>query len=166
MNWLTSLLRRLLSKEQRRFIKFCVVGASGVPVNLLCTWFGYHFLFFNLPEINRKAGAYLLGIIISIFTNFLLNDIWTWKDRDKVQRGFLGRMLRFYLVCAAASLIQFGTAMGLSVGLHLHYLLAQLIGIALATVINFLVNNLWTFRARSKTPDEPPSSGSAGDSLP
>jgi putative flippase GtrA len=75
-------------------------------------------------------------------------------------------MLRFYLVCSAASLIQFGTAMGLSVGLHLHYLLAQLIGIALATVINFLVNNLWTFRARSKPPDGPPSSGSAGDSLP
>jgi dolichol-phosphate mannosyltransferase len=143
---LLRLVRRLLSKEQRRFLKFCIVGAAGVPVNLSCTWLAYRTLFAGLGGQARTAGAYLLGIAVSIFTNFLLNDLWTWADREKLEGRFLGRLLRFYLVCAAASAVQFGTAMLLSGWLGLHYLLAQLCGIALATAGNFLLNNRWTFR--------------------
>ena len=147
MEPLLRLIRRLFSKEQRRFIKFCIVGASGVPVNLLCTWVGYHALFSDINESWRKGAAFLFGIVISIFTNFLLNDLWTWGDRDKTQRGFFGRLLRFYLVSSVAAALQFGVAMALSVWLKVGYLLAQLAGIALATMINFVVNNLWTFGA-------------------
>jgi dolichol-phosphate mannosyltransferase len=147
---LLRLIRRVFSKEQRRFIKFCIVGGSGVPVNLLCTWIGYHAVFAALEQTWRRAAAYLLGIGISIFTNFLLNDLWTWRDREKATRGFLGRVARFYLVSSVAAALQFGVAMGLSEGLGLHYLLAQLAGIALATAINFLVNNLWTFRGKGE----------------
>jgi len=166
---LLKLVRRLLSKEQRRFIKFCVVGTSGIPVNLLCTWAAYHLLFFALDEAWRKAAAYLFGIAISTFTNFLLNDLWTWRDREKAAKGFLGRMARFFVVSSAAAGIQFGTAMGLTLGLDLHYLVAQLIGIALATAVNFIVNNIWTFRAKAKaaaegaTPDPPPPDDSTAD---
>lgn len=169
MEALLKLVRRLLSKEQRRFIKFCVVGTSGIPVNLLCTWAAYHLLFFALDEAWRKAAAYLFGIAISTFTNFLLNDLWTWRDREKAAKGFLGRMARFFVVSSAAAGIQFGTAMGLTLGLDLHYLVAQLIGIALATAVNFIVNNIWTFRAKAKaaaegtTPDPHPPDDSAAD---
>jgi dolichol-phosphate mannosyltransferase len=156
LQFLLKIVRRLLSKEQRRFIKFCLVGASGVPVNLLFTWLGYQYFFISWAENGRKAAAYLLGIVTSIFTNFLLNDLWTWRDREKVQRRVLDRLLRFYLVCSLASGIQFGTAMALSVKLQLHYLLAQLAGIALATFVNFVVNNAWTFRSKNSPPTEEP----------
>ena len=149
MDALLKLVRRIFSKEQRRFIKFCIVGASGVPVNLLCTWLSYQALTV-LAEAPRKGVALLLGIAISILTNFLLNDLWTWRDREKATRGFAGRLLRFYIVSSFAALIQWGAAMGLALGLDLHLLLAQLVGIALATGINFIVNNFWTFRARSR----------------
>lgn len=155
MGFFKKLLRRLLSKEQRRFVKFCLVGASGVPVNLAFTWLGHQFLFASYADSTRKAAAYLLGIAVSIFTNFLLNDLWTWKDRQKAQGHVLSRLLRFYLVCAAASVLQFGTAMALSTWLQWHYLVAQLVGIALATAANFLLNNLWTFRAQKTAPGGP-----------
>lgn len=150
MEALLKLVRRLLSKEQRRFLKFCLVGASGVPVNLLFTWLGHRLLFPSLGAEARTAAASLLGIVVSIFTNFLLNDLWTWSDREKAAgRGpLLARLGRFYLVCSIASAIQFGTAMALGVWLRLHYLLAQLAGIALAMAVNFVVNNAWTFRDR------------------
>jgi len=153
---LLAFIRRILSKEQRRFIKFCLVGGSGVPVNLLCSYLGYQLIFADLSPAGRNAGAYILGILISIFTNFLLNDVWTWRDRAKVHRGFAGRLLRFYLVCSLASGIQFGLAMGLSLGLELHYMLAQIAGIALATAVNFVVNNVWTFRDKQKGDGVPP----------
>ena len=153
MDALLRLLRRLLSKEQRRFIKFCLVGGSGVPVNLVLTWVGYRLLFAGLGGEARKA-AYVVGILVSILTNFLLNDLWTWKDRHKAEGHFVGRLLRFYLVSSVAALLQFGTAMGLGVWLHLHYLIAQLCGIAVATAVNFVINNAWTFRSHPPPPDE------------
>jgi dolichol-phosphate mannosyltransferase len=152
VDFLLGLVRRIFSKEQRRFIKFCIVGASGIPVNLGCTWLAYHWLFFALDETMRKGAASLFGIALSILTNFLLNDLWTWRDRQKATRGFVGRMLRFYLVSSVAALIQWGAAMALALGLDLHLLLAQLAGIALATGVNFLFNNLWTFRKAKSEP--------------
>lgn len=153
------LLRRYLTKEQRRFIKFCIVGASGVPVNLLFTWLGHDLLFRGFVEPWRKGAAFTLGIMLSILTNFLLNDLWTWGDVDGARHGVWGRLLRFYLVCSVASGIQFGAAMALSLWLGVHYLLAQLVGIALATVVNYVVNNVWTFRSAQA----PPPVGEADD---
>ena len=147
-------VRRILSKEQRRFIKFCVVGGSGVPVNLLCSHLGRTLIFAGLDDTWRTGLAYIFGIVISIFTNFLLNDVWTWKDRDKANRGFAGRLLRFYLVSALGSGIQFGVAMGLSLGLELHFSLSQLVGIAIATGVNFVINNWWTFGDKDKDEDK------------
>ncbi|MBW2733995.1 MAG: GtrA family protein, partial [Deltaproteobacteria bacterium] len=145
MNSPRQLLHRFTTPAQRRFIKFCVVGGSGVPVNLFFTWIGHAYVFITLGDEWRKAAAFFLGIMVSIFTNFLLNDLWTWSDRDKSQRGFMGRLARFYLVCSVAAGIQFGVAMALSLWLQWSYLLAQLVGIVLATMINFVANNLWTF---------------------
>jgi dolichol-phosphate mannosyltransferase len=167
VQFLLSLVRRIFSKEQRRFLKFCIVGGSGVPVNLVFTWLGYRFLFAGFGHEVRNGAAFVLGIIVSIFTNFLLNDLWTWRDREKLTGRFVGRLARFYLVCSVASLIQFGTAMALTLWLHLHYLVSQLVGIALATAVNFVVNNAWTFRSRVRPAEEqdaPPRDPSGGGS--
>jgi len=147
------LARWLALPSQQRFLKFCVVGASGVPVNLLLTYLGHAVLFAGLAPAWRDGLALLLGIGVSIFTNFLLNDIWTWRDRGK-RRTFFGRLARFYLVCSGAAALQWGVAYALSRWLALYLLLAQLVGIALATVVNFVANNLWTFHRDG--PDDRP----------
>ncbi len=58
-----------------RLIKFSVVGASGVAVNMgllyaLTRFMGIHYILSSI-----------LAIEVSILTNFILNDIWTWRDR-------------------------------------------------------------------------------------
>ena len=148
----------MLTDERLRFLKFCTVGAGGVPVNLALTWIGFHLLFSGMGEELRHALSFVLGIGVSIFTNFVLNDMWTWRDRTRrgahPASGFSGRLVRFYLVSAAGASLQFGTAMALSLWLDLHYLLAQVCGIALATAVNFGVNNVWTYR-KTEEPDDP-----------
>jgi len=126
-----------------------------VPVNLLFTWVGHGFLFDGFSEYGRKAFASLLGIIISIFTNFLLNDFWTWRDREKVRDNFFTRLAMFYVVCSLASAIQFGTYLALTIWLNVYYLIAQMIGIVLATVLNFVANNAWTFRKKANVASSP-----------
>jgi putative flippase GtrA len=76
------LVRARLTLEQRRFVKFCVVGASGVVVNLAFVWLGQS-LFSELEPKQRDLVASLLGILVSVFGNFLLNNQWTWRDRTK-----------------------------------------------------------------------------------
>lgn len=157
---------RLLTPEQRRFVKFGVVGASGVIVNLAFVWLALGVMtHFGLAgeagggeTLTQQAVASAIGILISVFTNFLLNDCWTWGDRGKeTGRGALAaRIFRYYLASGAAVLIQYGTVMAMLYLWDTNIYLGQLAGIALGTLINFAINNFWTFRETPQS--DPPAS--------
>ena len=127
-----------------RKLKFAAVGVSGVFVNMAFVWVGLQASLVTDPGL-RDALASALGILVSVFTNFVLNDVWTWGDRQK--RPWLARLFRYYLVSAAAALLQFGCAMGLRLLLDINLYLAQFSGIAIGTIINYVANNRWTFKA-------------------
>ncbi len=156
-------LRAHLTKDQRRFVKFVVVGASGVPVNLGTVALVTHALAGLLAPGPRDTVAYLAGIVVSIFTNFLLNNAWTWGDRAaRDPGGFFRRLVQFYVVSSAAAAVQFFTSVGLSALMRrtetftavlrgefrIYHALAPLAGIVLGMGINFTANHLWTFRRR------------------
>ena len=134
-------INRHLTPERKRFIKFGVVGSSGVVVNLLFVWL-------TLITTDDESVASAVGILISVFTNFLLNDAWTWGDRSK-KRGaatFILRAFQYYLASAIAIGIQFGTTMVFIHIWDLNVFLGQVTGIILGMFVNFVVNNFWTFR--------------------
>lgn len=141
------LLRERLAPEQRRFVKFCVVGASGVVVNLAFVWIG-QIAASGLEPAQRDLVASLLGILVSVFGNFLLNNLWTWGDRTQGadRRDFWPRVLRYYVASAAAIAIQFFTAQAMLHGLDWNIFVGQTVGILLGTAVNYIANNAWTFR--------------------
>jgi dolichol-phosphate mannosyltransferase len=154
MTQLIAMTRKtLLTPERIRFVKFCTVGASGVAVNL-----GFFTVFLYLMKsttIQSESLLFLLanfaGFMISVLTNFLLNDFWTWGDREK--RGhahFFGRLLKFYVVSSLGGTVQLGMAYACHVALGMNEYLAVLVGIGAATIINFVANNLWTFKDTGK----------------
>jgi putative flippase GtrA len=131
-----------------RLFRFCVVGASGVAVNLAVLWL-------TLALLPAAWGAWqgrtaqAAGILVSILTNFLLNDRWTWGDRKSSGAGHWSRRLgMFYLVSAVAALLQWSCSVVLHERLSLWIYLAQALGIVLAMGINFTMNHRWTFRHR------------------
>ena len=143
---------RRLTRKHIRFIRFCVVGASGVVVNLGIFTLAHHLL---KEHWNGTADAFMaaniVGIVISVFTNFLLNDYWTWGDRTKRGHGhFFARLTKFYLVSSVAGGVQLGVATLCFVHFAIHELISVLIGIAIATGINYVANNVWTFREKPK----------------
>ena len=149
---LLDLLRARLTPEQRRFVKFCMVGASGVFVNLAFVWLG-QVAARDLDPANRDLVASLLGILVSVFGNFLLNNLWTWGDRTQGagRRHFVRRVLQYYVASAAAIAIQFFTAQALLHGLGWNIFIGQTAGILLGTAVNYAANNIWTFR---KSPED------------
>jgi dolichol-phosphate mannosyltransferase len=148
------LLRSRFSPEQRRFLKFCIVGASGVAVNLAFVWVGQQLASDTDPR-SRDTFASGLGIVVSVFGNFLLNNLWTWGDRPKGsrKRDFLARIGRYYLASAAAIAIQFITAQTMMFGMDLSVYPAQCAGILLGTVVNYIANNAWTFKDDAQEPE-------------
>lgn len=137
-----------VTPERRRFLRFCAVGSSGVLVNLAFVWVGTLLaVAASLEPGSRDAAASALGILVSVFGNFLLNDVWTWGDRPKGprKRDFLARAGRYYLASALAIAIQFGCAQLLAQGFGVNLYLAQCVGIILGTLVNYAANNVWTF---------------------
>ena len=127
--------------EIYRMLKFALIGLTGVFVNLGILWL-----------LTEKAEMYYLfsaifSIEASIISNFLLNDIWTFKDRKK--RGIwngLRRMFKFNLISLPAFPMQMGVMGFLKEFFGVYYLLAAFMGIILVFIWNFVANSLWTWK--------------------
>ena len=142
-------IRRLPASP--RFFRFCLVGASGVAVNLVVL----AAMLALLPVgwgVWQARTAQATGILVSILSNFLLNDRWTWGDR-KVGGAprWWRRLGMFGLVSAVAGLLQWSCSVVLHERLGLWIYLAQALGIVLAMGVNFTMNHWWTFRRRHVT---------------
>lgn len=117
--------------EAGRFIKFCLVGLSGVLVNL-------GVLFFLVESLDwNENGAWFWSVIISIFTNFILNNLFTYSDRQSPSRQeSLKRVAYYYGTSFLGMGVNFVFYWGAK-EIGFHYLLAALIGVIAATLVNF-----------------------------
>jgi dolichol-phosphate mannosyltransferase len=126
-----------------RAFKFGAVGASGVLVN-----YGVYVPFTRLAGVAPEL-SYVPALLVSILTNFLLNEAWTFRDRREGGReGSARRLGQFYLVSFAGAAINYGVYWVAFRKLGIHDLIAILIGIAIATAWNFFLNLFWTWRKK------------------
>jgi dolichol-phosphate mannosyltransferase len=130
-------------QSSRVFLKFCIVGASGVLVNLG--------IFSALLAFGvNKYVASPVAIQCSIITNFLGNNYWTFRRRELLGRVH-ARGLQFNVVSIVALAISYLTFVGLSHAFprtapQIH----QFLGIVPATLVNYFLNSYWTFRDGSR----------------
>ena len=125
------------------FVKFCITGLSGVVVNL-----GSFHLLLELGV--HKFLASPIAIEISVFSNFFLNNYWTFADRDLSSRKRI-RGLRFHIVSLVALLVSYFTFVVLSLLLPMvDPVWLQGCGIAPGTLVNYILNSYWTFREEQR----------------
>ena len=126
-------------QSSKVFIKFCLVGASGVAVNLGL------FTALLASGINKFVAS-PIAIQCSILTNFFANNYWTFRRRN-LTGALHARGLRFNVVSILSLAISTLTFVILSRALpRLAPQLVQLIGIVPATLVNYFLNSYWTFR--------------------
>lgn len=122
-----------------RFVRFGVVGLSGVFVDMVLLYLLSDPTTLGLPLTRSK----IVAAEVAIINNFLWNDRWTFGDVSSQQQGWrqrLKRFLKFNLICLAGLIINV-----LVLNLVFNFLIpnryvANLIAIAVATVWNFWVN--------------------------
>jgi len=127
-----------LSLFAKQAAKYYAVGASGVLVNL-------GLLFYITEYVGLWYFlSYTLAISASITSNFILNKFWTFRDSINSQRTIV-MYVKFVSVSLLGMAIQLGTAYLLVESLSVYYMLAALVSISIAGVINFIINRRWTF---------------------
>lgn len=128
-----------------RFIKFGIVGASGVVVNLAVLYVGQEYLFTEVTQETLRLNLSLaLAIFIATISNFFWNRRWTWHDRKQHQSvPVVVQFVQYALACWVGIAVQFGLTNLFA--LFLHYLVANLIAVVIASLFNFVANDFWTF---------------------
>lgn len=119
-----------------KFIRFCVVGFSGMLIDYSLTYLGKEKL-----KINKYV-ANGVGFLFAATSNFLLNQYWTFEDKNPDD------LIQF-------SQYLFVALIGLGINTAVIYLLvnkkdmnfyvAKLIAIAVAIIWNFTANYNFTF---------------------
>lgn len=128
------------SPSDSRLWKFLLVGASGVVVNMVVFW-----LLLHLGRVHYLYAGVVAGLT-STFTNFVLNNAFTWADRREGARSvFLHRLGKYYVATWAGYLVYLGLLWGLT-HLGLAPMLANLVAIGAGGMLNYAMHNIWTWR--------------------
>ncbi len=131
-------LARLKQKfPVKRFLRFGLVGLSGVLVDLA--------IFYLLRTVLGLpiARSTILSAEVAVVNNFLWNDVWTFGDISRQQRGQrqrLRRFLKFNLICLAGIIIQALIVSALNDVFGINEFVAKLLAIAAVTLWNFWIN--------------------------
>lgn len=139
------------------FMKFGLVGASGVIVNLL--------IYTALITLNvNYLAAATVAFLFAVSSNFYLNFIWTFRGKGK-DKSVRKKYLHFFIISLlnfVINLFILKVAVEFLSGNELTYdiikkytgsnpdkiikIISQMIGIGVATFFNFFGNYFITFR--------------------
>jgi putative flippase GtrA len=127
-----------------RWLRFNTVGAIGIGVQLAALA-----IFKSLLHVE-VFWATAAAVEIAVLHNFVWHERWTWKDRGGSHA--MTRLARFNLSTGVLSIVSNLLCMGLLVGQrHMQYLLANMLAIAITSLANFAVSELFVFRQSDTT---------------
>lgn len=144
---------RLQPMARWRFIKFGLVGASGTVINIAVLYVAQEYLLRSIQDFHSRLNySIALAITVATISNFYWNRRLTWRDRGHhIPQSAL--LLFFKYVMAAALSIVIQSLLTKWLATYLHYIVANLVAIVMASVANFVANDRLTFRRhRAKTP--------------
>ncbi|MDD2962524.1 MAG: GtrA family protein [Bacteroidales bacterium] len=119
-----------------KFLKFGMVGFSGLVVDFGITW-----LFKEKIKIERFI-ANAIGFSVAATSNYFLNRIWTYESHNpKVMVEFT----QFFIIAMMGLVINTIIIWLLDRKFSFNFYLAKLIAIGVVTLWNFMANTYITF---------------------
>ncbi|MCW2410324.1 MULTISPECIES: glycosyltransferase family 2 protein [unclassified Sphingobium] len=124
-----------------RFLSFAMVGGTGVVV---------HFAVLTLLFVALGmsfAVAQTAATLVAITSNFLLNNMFTYRDQRLQGWGLLRGWITFNLVCAFGAAANIGVADWLFVN-KAYWALSALAGIMVSVVWNYVMSAFFTWKKK------------------
>ena len=119
-----------------KFVKFSLVGFSGVFVD-----FGITFFFKEIVKI-QKYVANAVGFSMAATTNYFLNRIWTFHSQNP---NIMLEFTRFFIIALIGLMINLLIIWALSGKFKVNFYLSKLAATIVVTLWNFPINAYYTF---------------------
>src|SRR5450755_1041673 len=150
LEYFLHLLRiRMYLLKSSLFFRFCVVGLSGVVIDMS--------LLYLLSDPKMLGWGLTRSKIIAaeaaLINNFIWNDLWTFAAVSRHQNHFgqrLKRLLKFNAICAVGLILN---VLILNVefnSLHMNRYVANLVAIVIVTMWNYMTNWKLNWRVTAK----------------
>ena len=119
-----------------KFIKFCVVGFSGMVVDFGVTWLCKEKFGWNKYLSNS------LGFVLAATNNYIWNRLWTFQSTSA---EIPVEYSKFLIIAIIGLGINNLVIYLLHDKLKLNFYLSKLIAVGVVTIWNFVMNYLFTF---------------------
>lgn len=122
--------------------KFALVGLSGVGVNMA--------IYMTVIAVHANymvAAACAFGAAVT--SNFIWNVLWTFKGRA-ANRSVVRKYVSFFVISSLNFAVNLLSLQFLVESMHFTQIVAQLVAIAMASGLNFLLNYWITFDDRQR----------------
>jgi dolichol-phosphate mannosyltransferase len=123
--------------------RFYTVGAIGLVINYLVSS-----LFTDVISHLWYIHATIIGIAVSMSSNFLLNKVWTFEDRSFAPKHTLLQYGKFIGFSSLGALTQLGMVYLLVDNYAMQYPIALILAVFSAALGNFILNKKWTFKEK------------------
>jgi putative flippase GtrA len=120
-----------------KFLKFCLIGLSGMLIDFGTTW-----LLKEKVRINKYI-ANSTGFILAATSNYIWNRLWTFQSEDP---GIVKEYFSFILISVAGLGINNFVIYILSDKMKINFYISKVIATGVVTLWNFSMNFLITFR--------------------
>jgi putative flippase GtrA len=119
-----------------KFIKFCLVGFSGIFVD-----FGTTYFFKEVVKI-QKYVANAIGFTLAATTNYMLNRVWTFNSHNP---HVVQEFSRFFVIALIGLGINSMIIWLMNGKFKVNFYLSKLVATLIVTLWNFLINAYFTF---------------------
>jgi len=119
-----------------KFIKFGIVGFSGVVVDFSITFVCKEFL-----KI-QKYVANAIGFTVAASTNYFLNRVWTFESTNP---DILMEFSRFFIIALIGLGINMAIVWAMTAKMKVNFYLSKVVATIVVTAWNFLINAYYTF---------------------
>lgn len=122
-----------------RFFSFAAIGGTGVAVHFATLFAALHFVAFPIAQA--------IATVVAMTSNFVLNNLLTYRDRRLSGRRFLSGLVSFYAVCSLGAVANVGIA-ATAFAHHYTWWLSGFAGVAVGVVWNYAVSSVFTWRGK------------------
>jgi dolichol-phosphate mannosyltransferase len=122
-----------------RFVLFAIIGGTGVLVHLTTLRVVLIYLSFPLSQA--------IGTVCAMTTNFLFNNMLTYRDQRLRGLKVINGLLSFYAICGIGAVANVGIATAVF-GEHYSWWISGLAGSAVGVVWNYAASSVFTWRRR------------------
>ncbi|MEN9917736.1 MAG: hypothetical protein RL662_172 [Bacteroidota bacterium] len=138
-----------MKQSYKEAVKYGIVGVIGLGVE----W-GTFFIFRDVFGLNYIT-SHILGSMLAITNNFILNRYFTFKTTDKIwKRAFsffgiaaIGLVVSTALLSLFVNILGFGTTLiDISISQKAIQNLAKLGATGIVTILQFFLNKYFTFK--------------------